>query len=90
MTTIHKVKTQLTGAKFTALMKRKGTNKFRIAKSTGISYPTLSNWEAGRQWPKDEKAEIVGRYLGLIYYSEEVAKLRKQAREIQDKLEKLK
>lgn len=90
MTMLYQVKKQLTGPRFTRLMLKKKTNKYRVAKNTGISYPTLSNWEADRQWPKNETAEIVGRYLGLIPDSDEVVRLERQAAEIKATLERLK
>jgi len=90
MTTLYKAKTQLTGAKFTALMKRKHTNKYRIRKATGISYPTLSNWEFERCWPKDETAMAVGKYLGLFPDDGQIIELERQAEEIKEKLGRLK
>jgi len=90
MTKLHEVKTQLCGSTFTKLMKRKGTNKFRIMKKTRVSYATLSNWESGRFWPNDEKAEIVGRYLGLIPDDDQVIELERKAAEIKEQLGRLK
>jgi len=90
MIALHKVKTQLTGSAFTRLMKKKQTNKYRIMKATGISYPTLSGWESGKHWPKDETAVKAARYLGLIPDSDEITRLEQQAAEIQATLERLK
>jgi len=90
MTILYNVKKQLTGSAFTRLMKAKHTNKYRIMKATGISYPTLSNWESGLHWPKNETAEIVGRYLGLIPDDDRVIELERQAAEIRATLERLK
>jgi len=89
MTYLYKVKTKLTGSTFTDLMKRKKTNKYRIARSTGISYPTLSNWEAGRQWPRDDTAEAVAKYLGLIADDDQIVELERQQEEIKEKLRRL-
>ena len=90
MTTLHKVKTQLFGPAFTKLMKRKRTNKYRIRKATGISYPTLSTWEFERQWPKDDTAEKVARYLGLIPDSNRVIELERKQAKIKAELARLK
>jgi len=89
MTILYTVKKQLTGSAFTRLMKKKKTNKYRITKATGISYPTLSNWESGLHWPKNETAEIVGRYLGLIPDDDRVIELERQAAEIKETLARL-
>jgi len=89
MTTLHKVKTQLLGPAFTKLMRAKRTNKYRIRKATGISYPTLTNWEFERQWPKDDTAEKVARYLGLIPDDDRVAELEKKQAKIKAELERL-
>jgi len=90
MTILYNVKKQLTGSAFTRLMKKKKTNKYRIMKATGISYPTLSNWESGLHWPKNETAEIVGRFLGLIPDDDRVIELERQAAEIRATLARLK
>jgi len=89
MTHLYKVKTQLTGSNFTALLKKKHTNKYRVSKNTGISYPTLSNWEANRQWPRDDTAEAVGRFLGLIADNDRIIELEKQRAEINAELGRL-
>jgi len=86
----HKAKTQLTGSAFTRLMKKKKTNKYRIMKATGISYPTLSNWESDKHWPKDETAVKVAKYLGLIPDDDRVIELERKAAEIKATLERLK
>jgi len=90
MIALHKAKTQLTGSAFTRLMKKKKTNKYRIMKATGISYPTLSNWESGKHWPKDETVIKVGKYLGLIPDDDQVIELERKAAEIKATLERLK
>jgi len=90
MIALHKVKTQLTGPAFTRLMKAKHTNKYRIMKATGISYPTLSGWESGKHWPKNETAEIAARYLGLIPDDDRVIELEKKQEEIKSELARLK
>lgn len=90
MTSLDKVKKQLSGPNFTKLMQKKKTNKFRIMKATGIAYPTLSKWETGQRWPTNKTAEIVGRYLGLIPDDGRVIELERQAAKIKATLERLK
>jgi len=90
MTTLYKIKMQLSAPNFTALLKKKKTNKYRIMKATGISYPTLRNWETGRCWPKDETAIAVGKYLGLFPDDGQIIELERQAEEIKEKLGRLK
>jgi len=90
MIALHKVKTQLTGSAFTRLMKKKQTNKYRIMKATGISYPTLSNWESGKHWPKDETAIKAARYLGLLPDDNRIIELEKKQAEIKSELARLK
>ena len=90
MTILYNVKKQLTGSRFTKLLLKKKTNKYRISKATGISYPTLSNWETGKHWPKDETAIKVAKYLGLIPDNDRVIELEKKWAEITSELERLK
>jgi len=90
VTILYTVKKQLTGPAFTRLMQAKHTNKYRIAKNTGIAYQTLYNWESGRFRPSDENAELIGKFLGLIPDSDEITRLERQAAEIQATLERLK
>lgn len=89
MTKLYKIKKQLSGSAFTALLKKKKTNKYRVMRATGISYPTLRNWETGRCWPQDENAELVGRFLGLIADDDQVIELERQQAEIKEKLGRL-
>jgi len=90
MTKINRIKKWLYGSSFTQLMKREGTNKYRIAKNADISYQSLLNWEAGRCKPTSKSAELVGRYLGLISNDDIFADLERQSAEIKAKLERLK
>lgn len=49
----------LIGKKFTALLLRHKTNKYRIAKATGIPWTTLRRWERGIQKPRADMIERV-------------------------------
>jgi len=90
MTKLNRIKKWLYGPAFTQLMKREGTNKYRIARDVCISYQTLLNWEAGRNRPSNMSAEIVGIYLGLISSDDIIAELERKSAEIKAKLERLK
>ena len=90
MNKLNRIKKWLSGPAFTQLIAREGTNKYRIARNTGISYQTLLNWEASRNKPSDKSAELVGRYLGLISSDDQIIELEREANEIKAKLERLK
>lgn len=57
---------QLKGQNFRNLMKRLKTNKYRIARDTGISYRTLCSWQSNSSTPSEKSVMLVGKYLGLI------------------------
>ena len=90
MSKLNRIKKWLYGSSFTQLMKREGTNKYRIAKGSGISYQSLLNWTAGRCKPNDKSALAVAAYLGLISSDDIIAELEREAAEIKAKLERLK
>jgi len=83
MNQLNRIKKWLSGAAFTQLMEKEKTNKYRIARDTGLSYQTLLNWEAGRS------AKIVAGYLGLMSKDDRIAELERQRAEIKAKLERL-
>lgn len=60
------IRKKLQGRAFTRTMKDQGTNKWRLAKATGISYRTLAFWEKGLHVPNLALAEKVGRALGIL------------------------
>ena len=90
MNQLIRIKKWLSGPSFTQLMKREGTNKYRIAKNADISYQSLLNWESGRCRPNDHSAKIVAAYLGLISGDDQITELERQADDIKAKLERLK
>jgi len=71
-------------------MRQEKTNKYQVAKGSGISYQTLLNWESGRCRPNDHSAKIVAAYLGLISGDDQITELEREAAEINAKLERLK
>jgi len=90
MNKLNRIKKWLSGSSFTQLMERENTNKYRLARGSGLSYQTLLNWEAGRNKPNDKSAELVGRYLGLISNDDIITELERKAADIKAKLERLK
>ena len=90
MNQLIRIKKWLYGSSFTQLMKREKTNKYRIAKNSGVSYQTLLNWESGRCRPNDHSAKIVAAYLGLISSDDQITELEREANEIKSKLARLK
>lgn len=86
---IRLIKNKLSGNNFRFLMRAKGTNKYRIAKGTGISYRTLCKWQAGSK-PSDDSAMLVGQFLGLIKPNiQEIEKIKKQQKELSERIERL-
>jgi len=63
---ISLIQQKLKGHNFRNLMKECKTNKYRIARDTGINYRTLCSWQTGAVTPSQELTILVGKYLGLI------------------------
>jgi len=86
---IQIIKNTLSGQNFRALMIQKKTNKYQIAKNTGISYRTLCKWQAGAK-PSDESALLIGKYLGLIKPEiQELEEIKKQQKALDEKIQRL-
>ena len=51
--------------KFRQLIDSKGITPYKLAKDTGISQSTLSDWKAGRSTPKLDKLLKIADYLGV-------------------------
>ncbi len=90
MNKLSRIKKWLYGPAFSQLMEKEKTNKYRIAKGSGISYQSLLNWTAGRCKPNDKSALAVAAYLGLISEKDQIAELEREAAKIKAKLERLK
>lgn len=50
---------------FERLLNEKGITMYRLAKETGISTATLSDWKNGRSKPKLDKLLKICSYLGI-------------------------
>lgn len=58
--------------KYAELRDQKGVTDYRVAKETGISIATLSNWKQGNYKPKLDKLLLIARYFGvpIEYFAE--------------------
>ena len=90
MNQLIRIKKWLYGPSFTRLMEKEKTNKYRIAKGSGLSYQSLLNWEGRRNKPNDRSALAVAGYLGLISSDDQITELEREAANIKAKLERLK
>lgn len=51
--------------KFAELLKKNSLTPYRVAKDTGISQSSLSDWKVGRAKPKADKLLILAKYFGV-------------------------
>ncbi len=47
--------------KFVQLLQKKGVTPYKVAKDTGITQSTLSDWKTGRATPKADKLLILAK-----------------------------
>lgn len=59
--------------KFEALLIERKLTTYKVAKDTGISNTTFSDWKRGKSKPKLEKLIILAKYFGVPveYFAEE-------------------
>ena len=50
---------------FEQLLQKYGITAYRVAKETGISQTTLSDWKRGRSIPKNDKLQKIADYFGV-------------------------
>ena len=62
-------------SKYADLRDQRKLTDYRVAKDTGISTSTLTNWKHGRYMPKANKLKILADYFGVsletLLYGEE-------------------
>jgi transcriptional regulator with XRE-family HTH domain len=63
--TILKKEVVLLYQKFLNIISEKGISPYRVAKDTGISTATMSDWKMGRYKPKLDKLQKIATYLGV-------------------------
>lgn len=49
--------------KFLSLLEGRGITSYKVAKETGISQVTLSDWKNGRSVPKVDKLQKIANYF---------------------------
>lgn len=52
-------------SKFVELLQKTNTTPYQVAKATGISQSTLSDWKIGRAKPKVDKLLKLAEYFGV-------------------------
>ncbi len=52
-------------SRFKTLIEEKGITPYKVAKDTGISQGTLSDWKLGKCKPKLDKLMKIANYLGV-------------------------
>ena len=50
--------------RYAELRDKAGLTDYEVAKQTGVSTSTLTNWKYGRYTPKTEKLKKIGDYFG--------------------------
>lgn len=50
---------------FEDLCKKRGVTAYKVAKATGLTTATFSNWKAGRYAPKADKLQLIADYFGV-------------------------
>ena len=51
--------------KFVELLQRSNKTSYQVAKDTGITQATLSDWKRGKSKPKVDKLLILADYFGV-------------------------
>jgi transcriptional regulator with XRE-family HTH domain len=51
--------------RFRQILQERSITVYRVAKDTGISQVTLSDWKTGRSVPKVDKLQKIANYLGV-------------------------
>lgn len=52
-------------SKFVELLQKRKMTPYQVAKATGISQSTLSDWKTGRAKPKADKLLKLAEYFGV-------------------------
>lgn len=53
--------------RFMDLCEKKGVTAYKVAKETGLTTATLSNWKNGRYTPKAEKMQKIADFFGVSF-----------------------
>ena len=59
--------------RYAELRNKRGVTDYEVAKNTGISTSTLTNWKYGRYNPKFDKLMALAKYFGVPveYFAED-------------------
>ena len=57
---------------FEQLLSKYGITAYKVAKETGITTATLSNWKQGKYTPKQDKLQKIADYFGVVASSAEL------------------
>lgn len=52
-------------ARYQELLNEKGVTNYKVAKETGISQSTLSDWKNNRSTPKNDKLQLIADYFNV-------------------------
>ncbi len=60
--------------KYEKLREEKGVTDYKVARDTGITKSTFSDWKSGRSKPKTEKLKVLADYfeVSVDYFLREV------------------
>ena len=50
---------------FESLLNERGVTAYRVAKETGVTTATLTNWKKGNYTPKQDKLQKIADYFGV-------------------------
>ncbi|MFC3802669.1 helix-turn-helix domain-containing protein [Cohnella sp. GCM10012308] len=51
--------------RFLCLLEQSGKTPYQVAKETGISTATLTNWKQGKYSPKADKLKVIADYFDV-------------------------
>ena len=81
----------LFGERLQSLRKERGITIFQLASSLGIGRNTISRWESGKTFPRNEDMELVADFFGVpvdFFFSKEYQQ-KSQNEEILQQLSKI-
>lgn len=60
--------------RFAYLLEKNNITAYQVAKETGVSTSTLTNWKLGRYKPKADKLKILADYFGvdITYFLDDI------------------
>jgi transcriptional regulator with XRE-family HTH domain len=77
--------------KFVQLLQEKGLTPYAIAKATGVSNSTLSDWKNGKSVPKLDKMQLIATFLNVstdYLLGKDISQTQAFARRLKEETEK--